>query len=76
MSLGGFLVAAGLGAAAVKISERVKAANPDSKPGADEYVKEAKAFASELTDKAKDYAPVAAEKAKETVQKVKDNLNL
>ena len=72
MSLGGFLVAALTGAAALKVYERTKEANPDKKPTTDDYVNEAKTFAGEMKEKAKEYAPVAKEKVKEYAPVVKE----
>ena len=76
MSLLGFVVAAGIGAAAVKVVERAQAANPDSKPTVDDYIKETKAFAEEVGEKAavkaQEVAPEATEKAKEALKSAKE----
>lgn len=75
MSLFSLAIAAGLGAAAVKVSERVKENKTDGQPKFDDYVAEAKVFGAELIEKGKDAAPVVMENLNIAAEKVKPVIN-
>ena len=76
MSILSFAAAAGLGAAAVKVSERVMEKNPEGKPGVNDYIAESKILADELIEAGREKAPEIKNTVNETVEKVKNAIDI